>query len=315
MRALLIALSFLAFAAPALAEDAPSAELIARAQTGDLEAAEELGSLYGARDEFAAAIRWSRRAADGGRPEAMANLAAYLRLEGRDRDADRWERRALQAGSNGARFNVAARIIATPNVADRDWARAIALLSNADHPEAAHILEQVSAAYDQAPYATPPRQRELTQLAADRGVHAAQWRMAMMARAGFGGGRDLARAYYWTLRAAEGGDLNGMLSAGVMLATGEGVARDAQAAADWYQRAIDQHKSAHALRSLGAMYLSGELPADHARGFAYLMIAFQAGEQMAPAILQRFSSLATPSTLQEAAELRDAWTRENGPAR
>lgn len=314
MRALLIALVFTFLPAPALAQDARSAELIARAEAGDLEAAESLGALYAGESDFTAGIRWSRRAAEGGRPEAMANLAVYLRLEGRVRDADRWERRALAAGSDGARFNIASRTLATPGASANEWSRAIALLTDAQHPQTPSVIDQLSMRYDEEPFATPERRRQLTSIAADQGAPAAQWRLAMMLRAGFGGERNIEEAYAWVSRSADSGELAGIVSKAVMLASGEGVTRDLAAAAIWYQRAVDEHKSAHALRSLGAMYLSGELPADYPRGFAYLMIAHDAGDPLAQRIAQIFASQATPEILTTAAAIRDAWLSEHGPA-
>jgi uncharacterized protein len=316
MRALLSAL-FLFCATPAFAQEAPTPtpELIARAEAGDADAAEELGFAYIGQNNLTEAIRWTRRAARAGRPEAMGNLSAYLRDSGQEREADRWERRALEAGSNAARFNMAARTLRDRGATEQQWSRALEALEAADHAETAAVIDSLSQDYDSAEFALPARRRALTQLAADRGAPAAQWRLAMMLREGFGGVRDVPLAYQWARRAAEAGELNSMLSTGVMLAVGEGVARDPYAAAEWYQRAIDTHKSAHALRSLGGMYLSGELEANHARGFAYLMLACRAGDLMAQQLLNRFASLATQETLQAAAEIRDAWMRENGQAR
>lgn len=321
MRAWIFALLALFVCAPLAAaqEDETyevTPELIARAEAGDLDAMDDLAMAYivsgGSPDE---ALRWTQRSAEAGRPEAMGNLASMLSTVGRRDEAAEWQRRALEAGSNVARLNEAYLLTHTPGLSDADWQRAMQYLRDINNPRTALAIDDVALRYQNLRHATAPRARALTQLAAERGAPAAQWRYAMMLREGVGGPQDVPLAYTWARRSGEGGDVNGIISTAVMLATGEGVELNSVEAARWYQRAIDQHQSAHALRGLGGMYLSGELPSDPARGWAYLELAASAGDQLAPRLMQHYADQATPQVRTAARLIRESWVLQYGQPR
>lgn len=318
MRAWIAALWML-FAGAAWAQ-APSnytvtPELTARAEAGDDEAMHELSIAYMSQGDWAQATNWMRRAAEAGRVEAMGNLAAMLREQGQPEEAADWHRRALAAGSDIARLNEGSYRVFTSTTTDEEWAQALQYLRDIRNERTALGIANLAERYETAPFRRPDRVRALTQLAAERNAPAAQWRYAMMLREGYGGPHDVPQAFEWARRAGEGGDVNGIISTAVMLATGEGVALDPVAAAQWYQRAIDQHQSAHALRGLSGMYLSGELPAEPARGWAYLELAAEAGDRMAPTLMQRFQDQATPQVRAAARLIADAWRAQHGRAR
>ena len=88
----------------------------------------------------------------------------------------------------------------------------------------------------------------------------AQWRLAMMHLNGIGTPADPEEAYRWVVRASDAGDVGAMISRGVMLAIGQGVAEDDAAARLWYQRAAESRdvNFPHALRALGGMLVLGQ---------------------------------------------------------
>lgn len=143
----------------------------------------------------------------------------------------------------------------------------------------------------------------------------AQWRLGMMILNGVGTSADPARAYEWVARAADNGAVRGMISRAVMLATGEGVAPDPTAAREWYRRAAEKGElgNAHALRGLGGMLVHGEGgPVELARGYAYLTLAQEGGDENAPLILRDIEPRMEELTRRQAANIAAAWRIEHG---
>ncbi len=134
----------------------------------------------------------------------------------------------------------------------------------------------------------PKRALAHFQIAADLGEPRSAWKIGIAHLQGRGGfARDSQEAYAWFVRASEGGAIDGMISRAVMLATGDGVAQDPEAAAYWYGEAAALG-SAHAMRGLGAMHVFGELePANRAMGWALLELAAEGGDENAVAILEQ----------------------------
>ncbi|MEM1037344.1 MAG: tetratricopeptide repeat protein [Pseudomonadota bacterium] len=113
----------------------------------------------------------------------------------------------------------------------------------------------------------------------------AYWKTGMCYLEGSGVPKDDATAFKWVSKSAEAGDQSGLISHGVMLATGQGTEIDSLAAAEAYRRAamLDGPLAAHAMRSLGYMQVSGELPETGrpAYGHALLTLADIGGDDLA----------------------------------
>ncbi|NBB14139.1 hypothetical protein GVN21_02065 [Caulobacter sp. SLTY] len=155
--------------------------------------------------------------------------------------------------------------------------------------------------------------RDMGDLAED-GDPVAQWYYGMYLLNGDGVDRDQQAAWIWVKRSAEGGFVNGQISAAVMLATGEGVAEDDVAAREWYRKASEQ-PSAHALRGLGTMLLTGEGGAqDPFRGYAYIEMARDGGDRNAGLIMQRLPAL-TSEERQKVEAIKVEWKRAFGDPR
>lgn len=146
----------------------------------------------------------------------------------------------------------------------------------------------------------------------------AQWYLGMMLREGLGSPRDPFGAYGWVSQAADSGLGLAMLSRAAMLATGEGVAEDDQAARTWYARAAESGGvgAVPALRALGAMLLAGEGgESDLVRGYAYVAIAAEAGDAMAVRLARTVEVTIPEPARMQAAVVIEAWIAEHGAPR
>lgn len=148
-----------------------------------------------------------------------------------------------------------------------------------------------------------------------RAVAWAQWRLGRMYLNGVGTPVDLTRAYEWMSRAADGGSVEGMRSRASMLALGQGVAENDEEARRWYQRAAESRESgnAQALLSLGGMLIMGEGgPVDVARGYAYLRLAHEGGDEQAERVIQYLDTRIDASIRAEASAIMTAWRAAHG---
>lgn len=284
-------------AQPSTAAAQPSAtsleELRRQAEDGDRDAQHELGIELMLADDEASLVearRWLRAAMEAGSAEAKnAYAALLLNGGGGPRDEETGRRLMLEAaaeGSVGANMTLSAAYRNGDGGFERDLPRAFA-----------HMRAAADRAIGESAAVT-------------------WWELGMMYLDGIGTVADPEEAYRWVSRAAEAGNVNGMISRGVMLATGEGVAEDDAAARHWYQRAAEsgRHGFGHALRSLGAMLATGEGgPVDLPRGIAYLRIGAAAGDEHAPRILEAWRGRITDEVDRQARQIADRWQADHLP--
>lgn len=279
-----------AWPALAIAPRPPLAEIRIRAQSGDPEAQNDLGSRLLAEKnpaKLAEAREWLRRSADGGSIEGMNNYASMVLLGlGGPTDKIRGKQlRELAAtrGSLGAQLTIADRYVHGSEGYPRDPKRALALVRSAAESSA-------------------------------EGADFAMWQLAMMYLQGVGTPINREEAYRWVVRSSDAGGVSGMISRAVMLATGEGVTENDQEARLWYKRASEAGdvQSGHALRGLGAMLVTGEGgAADVPRGIAFLRIAAATDDKHASILLDRFRELITPEVDREANKLAALWMAQH----
>lgn len=133
--------------------------------------------------------------------------------------------------------------------------------------------------------------------AAEKEDYRAYWYLGMCYLNGNYVPKDETLAFDWVIKSAEEDVINGLISAGVMYAVGQGVAKDPLKAASMYQRAIDLLEpesldQAHAMRSLGAMHLFKEIENnDPIIGLALLELGAEGNDSQAPLLLKRVESL------------------------
>lgn len=314
MRPFILALLLLfAPIAAARAEQEPTREeLTTRAEAGDAAAMHELAVLLIEQDIEGARL-WARRAAETGDAEAMNTYAVLIR-EDNTAEADRWEARAFEAGSQGAILNRGVRMIYADG-GETAWTEGFALIERFDRPQGGDTLLNIADDYAQTQHATPARVRALLRRSAELGSAEGQWQYAMMLRQGQGGPADVPQAYEWVRRSGEGGFIDGMISTAVMLAMGEGVTQNDAEARVWYERAAEL-SSAHALRGLGFMLITGEGGAvDEARGWAYMVLAAEGGDQTAMDVMNEYGRSLPAQTMQAASAIRTEWLATHAPPR
>jgi TPR repeat protein len=222
----------LAFAAPALAEDAAvspadRAQTEAQAKAGDAEAAFMLARMYrdgvgGPEDKSEARI-WLKRAADAGHARASALLGLML-----------------MSGEGGA--------------PDRDAARPMLLFAAASGEGAALYGLGVLFAEGTVREGGGPEQNASAaafwfRLAAEAGNIDGMYNLALMNLQGIGTPKNEAAAYEWFVKAAEAGEPQAVMVVARMLADGKGVQADPKMALVWLLRGKAQGAKDDALEN------------------------------------------------------------------
>lgn len=139
-----------------------------------------------------------------------------------------------------------------------------------------------------------------------------QWKVGMALLNGSGVERNEREAYRWVRKSGEAGYRSGEISTAVMLAIGQGVEENDVEARAWYDRAARKN-SAHALRGLGFMLITGEGgPREGARGLAYVRLAAESGEEKAVQGLAWAESQASDDERKAAGPIAAHWVEEHG---
>lgn len=260
-----------------------------------------------------------RREAESGNRDSQRSLGIRLLMQNTEQslvEARQWLRRAMEAGDAEAKNGYAGMLInGAGGPADEIEGRRLLLEAASEGSSGANMT--LSMAYRDGSGGFPQdsaraftHMERAVGLATGIALARLQWELGMMHLRGVGTPANAVEAYRWVSRSAEGGQIRGMISRAVMLATAEGVAEDDVAARQWYERAsqLDDPFLAHALRGLGSMLVTGEGgPADVPRGIAYLRIAEGGGDGNARIILQQFASRVTPEVDREATRIAAAW--------
>lgn len=228
----------------------------------------------GAAPDYAGAVKWYRRAAEAEVPAAMVNLARlYFEGRGVARDpaaALHWLESASALGSAVAAYNLGAAHLGAPGAGLKKDAETAArwfeTAAERGHARAAYNLavllrDGTGVARDRA------RAEDYFAMAAANGDRLSDYALAdmMMARAGAGKARNtevLAVAAGHLRRAAEAGVVAAQNRLAIMLAKGDGVPRDREAALMWFQVAAGLGAE-NAARNRDA--LARVMPADQRR--------------------------------------------------
>jgi TPR repeat protein len=133
------------------------------------------------------------------------------------------------------------------------------------------------------------------QTAAKAAIENAFWPLGMCHLSGLGVPKDEKKAFLWISKSADAGFQNGLVSLGVMLATGQGTEVDHLSAGEAYRKAalMDGDIKAHAMRALGCMILNGELADMEAPlfGYALLVVASEGGDTVASTLLKEVQEM------------------------
>jgi uncharacterized protein len=221
-------------------EDDPLLAMIEGAERGDLDAMTDLGRLYASRgpdkENLAAAEKLFRQAADKGLPRAMHNLGVLEYDAGNKRQALKWFQAAAakQWVNSMACIGVIFEESGEPEKALGHFERAAkAGLAEAQDAMGRILIErETDKAYHEA--------RRWSELAANQGVAAANFRLARIYHEGLGvkENRKLAQDHY--VKAAQDGHRGAQLMAGVGYHAGAWNEVDLYESAYWLSRAAGQ---------------------------------------------------------------------------
>ncbi|GGB48675.1 peptidoglycan-binding protein [Roseibium aquae] len=117
------------------------------------------------------------------------------------------------------------------------------------------------------------------QIAADKGLAPAQYRLASLYEKGRGVELDLDKARAWYEKAADAGNAKAMHNLAVLYAEGAGGAPDFEKAADWFERAAE-YGVKDSLFNLGILYARGlGVEKDLIQSYKWFAIAAREGDQ------------------------------------
>ena len=208
----------------------PSADVLARAETGDAEAANELGLWYSEiQPDARKAELWFKRAADAGMARAQYNMGVLTLKLGRTAEAMQWFNQAVAGGWPSAPFALGSLL---EEQGDRKGAFA-AFDGGARQgcPLSQDALGKLSLEYETEESFRVARY--WSEKSAEQGYAPAQARMGTIFHEGLGVERDPQRAARWFLQAAHQGHAGAQAMIGAALHLGSGVPADRQNAARW----------------------------------------------------------------------------------
>jgi localization factor PodJL len=137
----------------------------------------------------------------------------------------------------------------------------------------------------------------LMRKAADKGLAAAQYRLAKLFERGEGTPADIAAARQWTERAALGGNRSAMHDLGVYYARGEGVALNEAQAYRWFRQAADLGMT-NSQYNLGVLYQTGRgVAADPEEALFWFGVAAASGDSDAAARSVSIAGKLAPGTV------------------
>ena len=202
---------------------APPADVLARAEAGDAEAANEVGLWYSENQPSSRKVEfWFRRAADAGLPRAQHNMGVLRFQSGQTDDAIGWFRLAVAGGWRNSHVALGSLL---EEQGDRKGAFA-AFESGAQQgcPDAQDAIGRLALEYETEESFKVARY--WSEKAAEQGNAEAQTRMGTIFHEGLGVARDPERAMWWFLQAAKQNHAGAQAMIGVASHLGIGVEAD-----------------------------------------------------------------------------------------
>ena len=243
-------LLFVLLAAAGFAQAPDFAETKKKAEAGDANAQDNLGSMYakgeGVLKDYAEAVKWFRKAADQGHADAQKSLGnKYYNGQGVPKnyaEAMSWWRKAADQGDANAQYNLGT-MYGNGRGVPKDYAEAF----------------------------------KWFRLAAEQGLAVAQNNLGRMYDKGEGVPKDNAEAMKWYRKAAEQGNAKAQNELGLMYGNGVVVPKDEAESKKWFRKAADQGH-AEAQFYLGLIYVRGfGVPKDNAEALKWFRLAAEQG--------------------------------------
>ena len=236
-------------------DSSPPADVLARAEAGDAEAANEVGLWYEKNRPGSRKVKyWFRRAADAGLPRAQHNMGVLAHRSGETDDAIGWFRLAVDGGWRNSHVALG---LLLDEEGDRKGAFAV-LVRGAEQgcPDAQDAIGRLSLEYETE--------------------------------------ESFRVARYWSEKAAEQGNADAQTRLGTIFHEGLGVERDPKRGASWFLKAAHQgHAGAQAMIG-AALHLGIGVPVDRKNAARWLSVSAYQGNPLAQAYLPRVIAELTP---------------------
>ncbi len=257
LAAVLFALFLMPLSGVAAGESAQLREYRSQAAKGDASAMNEIGVAYfkgtdGLGQDYAKAVEWFEKSANGGIAVAMNNMGIVYRdgigVETDQAEAHAWFLKAAEAGHAWAQFSAGKNYLEGAGV-EQDLAEAERWSEKAAEqniPNAVRILGVIeytrhrnTGNMEQA-----RRAADWMRKAAGMGDATAQYNLGVFYQNGIGVRKDEAEAVRWFRKAADNGDGSGQLALGRCYLAGKGVAQDYGEARRWLTAALESGEDA-----------------------------------------------------------------------
>jgi TPR repeat protein len=291
-------------------------ELVTKAAAGNVEAQDELGSMYaygeGVASDYAEAVKWFHKAAEQGYARAQFNLGLMLHGAGSVVQAVKWWRKAAEQGNANAQGSLGL-MYYNGNGVPQNYVEAVKWYRKAAEQGDAEAQYSLGVMYASGKGVAEDDTEAVRWFhkAAEQGYARAQFNLGLMYRKGRGVGEDDAEAVKWYRKAAEEGDEKAQFELGMMYGIGEGVPQDYAEAVKWLRLAAD-HGHADAQSNLGGMYYNGH-GVDQSDVLAHMWwkLAEAQGHEKARKSLSFLVKLMTKEQIAEAQRMAREWQEKH----
>lgn len=215
----------------------PPADVLARAEAGDAEAANEAGLWYANNRPTSPELeRWFRRAADAGLARAQHNMGVLTMRSGRTQKAIKWFKLAVNGGWRPSTFALGSLL---EEQGDKEGAiEAFEIGAQQDCALSQDALGRL--AFDEETEKSYEAARYWSEKSAQQGHAPAQARLGAIFHEGLGVARDPEQAAFWFLQAAQRGHAGAQAMIGAACHLGIGVEPDRLRAARWLRASAEQ---------------------------------------------------------------------------
>jgi hypothetical protein len=288
-------------------------------ETGDAQSQYELAWAFYAAQDYEAAVKWFRKAAEQNNADAQNKLGfCYDEGQGVAQDyveAVKWYRKAAEQNNAYAQFNLAACYGKGQGVA-QDHAEAVKWFRRAAEQNLANAQYNLGASYDKGQGVAQDYVEAVKwyRKAAQQDYAKAQYNLGFCYADGQGVAQDYVEALKWFHKAAEQNHAKAQHALGICYYWGRGVAKDYVEAVKWYRKAAEQN-NADAEHNLGVCYAYGQgVAKDYVEAYKWTLLAMAQGTEQSKRSVTLLESVMTSDQIAEGQRLARAFTPREVPS-